>query len=120
VYNAFNDHGTDWVKQHFDDPTVNFHPSDPKNMFLNSVGYELLFSGQVDDAIAAFTMNTELLPMVANCWDSLGEAALKKDDKKKALTSYRKALELDPTLPSALQAVKDLFKWSLHASANSS
>ncbi len=110
VYKAFKEHGPAYVKQHFDSLTVNFHAQDPKDLILNSVGYELLVSGQVDHAIAAFTLNTELFPNAANCWDSLGEAWLKKGEKKKALANYRKALELDPELPSAVQAVKDLAK----------
>lgn len=110
VYKAFKEKGATYVKANFDSLTVNFHARDPKDMILNSIGYDLLFSGQVDDAIAAFTLNTELFPDVANCWDSLGEAWLKKGDRKKALTYYSKALELDPRLPSAVQAVKELAK----------
>ncbi|GJM34358.1 MAG: hypothetical protein DHS20C18_33590 [Saprospiraceae bacterium] len=108
VYQALQEHGTNYVKENFEALTTNFHPSDPRDFILNAIGYDLLSSGETDEAIQIFEFNTELFPEVANVWDSLGEAWLKKGDKKKALKYYKKALSIQPGLPSAKEAVARL------------
>ena len=65
-------------------------------------------AGRIDDAITLFKLNVEDYPKSANVYDSLGEAYEKKGDKENALASYRKALSIDPRLPTALAAVKRL------------
>jgi len=108
VYTALQEQGADYVAQNFESLITNFHPTDPKDLILNQIGYELLFEGEPERAIQAFELNTRLFPDVPNVWDSLGEAWRKKGDKQKALKYYKKALELDPELPTALQAVEEL------------
>ncbi len=108
VYRAFKEKGTGYLKQNFDELTSNFNRQGPKDMILNNVGYNLLSSGQTDDAIQVFKLNTELFPNIANCWDSYGEALLMKGDKAAALAAYKKALSIKPDLPSAKDAVKKL------------
>lgn len=41
---------------------------------INQLGYQLLFEGKPDDAIAAFKTNVERYPASANVYDSLAEA----------------------------------------------
>lgn len=77
---------------------------------INNAGYFLLGRNQVDDAIQVFQLNVELHPRSANAHDSLGEAFLRKGDKGNALTSYKKALEIDPTFRTAVEAVRTLTK----------
>ena len=108
VFKAYAASGADHVKQHFEALTVNWHPGDPKDMILNNLGYDLLSSGKTDQAIDIFKLNTELFPKIGNCWDSYGEALLKKGDRKAALEAYKKALEINPDIPSAKEAVKKL------------
>jgi len=108
VYKAFKAQGIDFVKTNFDSLTINFHPDDPKDLILNNIGYELMWDKEIDDAIAMFTLNTELFPKAANCYDSLGEAWLQKGDRKEALANYKKALAIDPQMPSAKRAVAQL------------
>lgn len=111
VYQTFKEKGIDYVKENFETLTRNFHPDDPKDILLNMIGYNLLYSDraeEVDEAIQIFELNAELFPDVANVWDSLGEAWLKKGDKHKALKFYKKALEITPDLPSAKKMVKEL------------
>ncbi len=108
VYSALMEKDAAFVKQNFEELTRNFHPTDPKDLILNNIGYELLFEGSIDDAVKAFELNVELFPEVANCYDSLGEALLKKGDKAGALKNYKKALELDPEMPSAKRMVREL------------
>lgn len=111
VYNvqlAIQDKGVEYVVKNFDALTVNFHPTDPKDLILNAVGYNFLFSGDVKQAIAVFKANTELFPNVANCWDSLGEAYAKEKDTKNAIQAYEMALQKDPNLRSSQLALKGL------------
>lgn len=63
---------------------------------LNTISYRLLRSGRKDDAIEGFRMNTERYPDAWNTWDSLGDAYLQADRKAEALSSYSRALEVDP------------------------
>ncbi|MBL1215140.1 MAG: serine hydrolase [Ignavibacteriae bacterium] len=108
IYAAIEEFGAKYVKNNFDKLTKNFHPSDPKDLILNQVGYEFLFDDEIDKAIIAFKLNVEMFPEVANCYDSLGEALFKKGNKKEALKNYKKALELNPHMPSAQRMVREL------------
>jgi tetratricopeptide (TPR) repeat protein len=45
----------------------------PENV-INQIGYQYLFDGKSDDAIATFKTNVERYPMSANVYDSLAEA----------------------------------------------
>jgi tetratricopeptide (TPR) repeat protein len=75
---------------------------------LNDVGYALLAEDELDMAIAVFRHNIGLFPDEANPYDSLGEAYMIKGDPEQALEYYRKALEIDPTFESAIQALERL------------
>ncbi len=109
VRKTYEEKGGDFVKQNFEDLTTNFHPSDPKDMILNQLGYAYMFGkNDIDNAIELFKINTELFPENANCWDSFGESLLKKGNKEAALSAYKKALEINPNIPSSTKAVKEL------------
>lgn len=108
VYTTWKEKGPNYVKKNWETLTVNFHPSDPKDLILNAIGYDLFFNGEIDEALAIFKLNTELFPNIGNCWDSYGEALLKKGRKEEALQAYKKALEINPNIPSAKKAVKEL------------
>ncbi len=69
---------------------VYFEPS------LIRASYGLLFSGKIDEAIKLFELNLKEFPESWNGYDSLGEAYLKKGDKKRALDNYRRSVELNP------------------------
>lgn len=64
---------------------------------MNSLGYELLSSGKVAEAIEIFKLNVESHPKSGNAYDSLGEAYLKDGKKDLAIANYKKSVELDPT-----------------------
>ena len=63
---------------------------------LNQLGYRLLQTNKVADAIEIFKLNVEVYPQSANVYDSLGEAYMTKGDKDLAIANYKKSLELDP------------------------
>ncbi|MEM9687360.1 MAG: tetratricopeptide repeat protein, partial [Bacteroidota bacterium] len=110
VYQAYNTHGLDYVKDNFFALIVNFHPEDPKSVILNNIGYEFLKDNAIKKALELFTLNTELFPQDPNVWDSLGEAHIKNGTKAKAIQYYKKALAIDPDFPSAKRMLTRLEK----------
>jgi len=83
-------------------------PSSPvvaENRF-NSLGYQLMGGGRLDEALAVFELNATLHPDSANVHDSLGEALMKTDRTDEAVASYRRSLELDPTNRNAEKAIE--------------
>ena len=75
---------------------------------LNALGYTLLFSGQVQDAITVFQRNVEEYPQSGNVYDSLGEAYMKTGQKELAIQNYEKSLQLDPKNQNAVDMLKKL------------
>jgi cyclase len=75
---------------------------------LNALGYYFIGKERYDEAIEVFTLNVDLFPESANPYDSLGEAYMKKGDVDQAIKYYSKALEINPLMPSAIQALKQL------------
>lgn len=74
----------------------------PENL-VNQVGYQLLFGGKSDEAIAAFKWNVERYPESANVYDSLAEAYERSGRLDLARPLYEKATVLgqqntDPNL----------------------
>ena len=103
--------GIDYIKENFQELTINFHPSDPKDIILNNLGYAYLYEAKDNKkALEIFKLNTELFPNIANCWDSLGEALAMSKNKSEAIKAYKKALELNPDMDTALQALQKLTK----------
>jgi len=75
---------------------------------MNNVGYNLLSSDKVKEAIEVFKLNVEAFPKSGNGYDSLGEAYLKDGNEKFAIENYKKSLELDPTNTNAKNVLKKL------------
>ena len=72
------------------------------------MGYEFIQGNQFKEAIEIFQLNTKLFPNDANVWDSLGEGYLKQGALLKAKTYYQKALDLDPEIQSAIDALQKM------------
>jgi hypothetical protein len=77
---------------------------------LNGWGYRLLHEKRYKEALAVFKLNVESYPRSANVYDSLAEAFMASGDKQSAMENYKKALEINPRLESALQALQALNK----------
>jgi len=75
---------------------------------LNGLGYQLLYSGQEQDAILVFRRNVEVYPQSSNVYDSLGEAYVKIGQKDLAIQNYEKSLQLDPKNQNAVEELKKL------------
>jgi nicotinamidase-related amidase len=85
---------------------------------LNIIGYNLIFKDRVHDAIIVMKTNMRLFPDEPNCYDSLGDAYVRNNQKDLALSQYETACRMakeknDPNLPAYeknLQRLKDLKK----------
>ncbi len=63
---------------------------------LNVLGYQLINSGQLDEAIQIFELNAASFPDSWNAFDSLAEAHLYKGNKALSDQYYRKSLSIHP------------------------
>ncbi len=79
----------------------------PENQ-MNEMGYYLMRSQKLDDAIAVFTQNTIDYPNSWNVWDSLGEAYMNKGNKELAIKYYEKSLQLNPDNKNGAATLKKL------------
>jgi len=88
------------------------HPATPlfTELQMNNLGYEYLYSGQVEEAIALFRLNVEAYPESSNVYDSLGEAYMENSQYDLAIINYRKSLELDSDNSNAMEKLKKLEK----------
>jgi glyoxylase-like metal-dependent hydrolase (beta-lactamase superfamily II) len=75
---------------------------------LNNLGYQLLWRDLNAEAIEVFKLNTQAYPQSANPFDSLGEAYLAIGEEELAVENYQKALAINPEMPSAVEALKQL------------
>jgi len=99
--------GIQAVKEFYDSHEDN-QKYDFSEKAINSYGYDLLSSENVDQAIELFKWNVELYPNSSNVYDSLGEAYLVNKNEKQALVNYQKAFELDPSNKNAEKIIKKL------------
>lgn len=77
---------------------------------FNAMGYYLMNSGKIIEAIEIFKMNVKVFPESANAYDSLGEAYLKNGDKELAITNYKKSLDINPNNENAKKVLKEIQK----------
>jgi CubicO group peptidase (beta-lactamase class C family) len=77
---------------------------------LNSLGYLLIRTRKISDAIAIFKLNTGAYPQSSNAFDSLGEAYMIGGDKERAILNYQRAVELNPQNSNAVEKLKRLGK----------
>lgn len=75
---------------------------------LNTYGYKLLRSNQLEKALFIFKLNTKMYPYKVNVFDSLGEAYLTNKNYNKALVNYNKALKLAPNDKNIASIIKQI------------
>jgi predicted alpha/beta superfamily hydrolase len=93
----------------------------PPEEMVNLLGYRLLGTGRVEDAIEAFEVNVGFYPSSANVHDSLGEALERSGRLPGALRCYRRAVALadaaDDPLASIYEANLERVEATLFAAA---
>lgn len=94
-----------WLRKEYSDPSgkFSFQPAE-----LNYLGYLFLSKKQFKEAIEIFRFCVEIYPDEYNLWDSLGEVYMTAGDKKNAIISFKKALELNPNCTTSKEALKKL------------
>ncbi|HWY55120.1 MAG TPA: DUF2306 domain-containing protein [Terriglobales bacterium] len=75
---------------------------------LNALGYQLIGTKKVKEAIRILQLNVEAYPQSSNVYDSLGEAYMDDGDKPQAIANYRKSLQLNPKNRGAALMLKKL------------
>lgn len=75
---------------------------------LNVLGYRLLQTNKLAEAIEIFKLNVEMYPKSDNAYDSLGEAYMRHGNKELAIANYKKSLELNPKNTNATSKLASL------------
>jgi tetratricopeptide (TPR) repeat protein len=75
---------------------------------FNNLGYTLMRTGKLKEAIEVFKLNVELFPDSWNVYDSLGEAYMNNGDTELAIKNYRKSVEMNPENKGGIEALKKL------------
>jgi CubicO group peptidase (beta-lactamase class C family) len=75
---------------------------------VNQIGYWLLSSDRVEEAIRLFRFNVEQHPASWNAYDSLAEAHALQGDRVLAIENYAKAVELNPHNQNAIEQLRRL------------
>jgi CubicO group peptidase (beta-lactamase class C family) len=75
---------------------------------LNGTAYEFAGAGMIDAGLEVLKVAVDLYPKEANLYDSVGELYLRKGRRDLAIQWYRKALEVDPKLATAIAALARL------------
>jgi CubicO group peptidase (beta-lactamase class C family) len=75
---------------------------------LNALGYRLMNTGKLNEALEIFKLNVEAYPQAFNTYDSLAEAYMKMEQRELAIQNYKKSLELDPKNTNAAEMLKRL------------
>ena len=75
---------------------------------LNTFGYKLLYSNNIEKALFVFELNTKIYPYKSTVFDSLGEAYYTVKNYDKALVNYYKVLTITPEHKNASEMIKKI------------
>lgn len=100
--------GVDHFIKEFDRLKVNYSIDDPAD--LNILGYYLMNLERQDEALAIFKFNLNLYPHVANCYDSLAECFMNRNENEEAIKYYKLAYEKIPSDTTATDEFKQFLK----------
>ena len=103
--------GVEYFTQNFDTLKDEYNIDDPTD--LNILGYYLINRQRLDDALAIFLFNVELYPHVANCYDSLAECYMNRNENDKAIKYYKMAYEKLPADTTANDEFKEFLKTNI-------
>ena len=81
-----------------------------KERELNTLGYVFQYSDRMPEALLTFEINSVIFPYSPRVLNSYAEALVKNDQKDRAIELFRRAVELEPTLESAVNQLKELEK----------
>jgi tetratricopeptide (TPR) repeat protein len=85
---------------------------------LNSLGYRLMQTGKLKEAVEIFKLNVEAYPQAFNPYDSLAEAYMNLNERELAIKNYKKSVELNPKNTGAIENLKKLENPAAKVDAN--
>lgn len=101
--------GIDAIKSHYQRLTKTLgYTLKPTEKRVNGLGYERMYKGDLDSALAFFHWNVEQYPQSANAQDSLAEGYFNTGEKNKAIKHYQLSLALNPKNSNAAKMLKKL------------
>lgn len=105
--NAIDSKGIDAAVEYYNTikSSSDYHLSESD---MNSVGYQLLQSEKVDQAITVFKLIVDAFPKSFNAYDSYAEALMTKGNKELAIENYRKSVEMNPNNQNGIDFLKKL------------
>ena len=77
---------------------------------MNGLGYGLMRSDKLQEAIVVFKLNVKAFPDASNVYDSLGEAYMNDGKIALAIKYYEKSIELNPENENGKEALERLKK----------
>ena len=77
-------------------------------MRINGLGYSLLHSNDIDNALKVFEVNVALHPESSNVYDSLGEAQMFKGDSTNAIANYKRSYKLNRNNTNAIDVLNNI------------
>lgn len=77
-------------------------------MRINGLGYSLLHSNDIDNALKVFEVNVALHPESSNVYDSLGEAQLVEGDSTNAIANYKRSYKLNRNNTNAIDVLNNI------------
>lgn len=80
----------------------------PTEELMNNAGYKQLNTGNIDAAIEIFRKNLINFPNSWNAFDSMGEAYLKKGEKRLAIKNYERSITLNPNNEAGKKILTEL------------
>lgn len=75
---------------------------------MNSLGYKLLQSGKVADAVTIFKLNIDAFPKSSNAYDSYAEGLMTQGNNELAIINYKKSVEMNPNNQNGIDYLKKL------------
>jgi len=100
--------GVDYLVEEFDSLREEYNIDNPG--YLNNMGYLLMNRERLDDALVVFKLNLEQYPHVANCYDSLAECFMNRNENEQAIKYYKLAYEKIPGDTTANEQFKQFLK----------
>lgn len=110
VNRIFKEKGIDEFKNNMDMYVAALAEYTKGSRELNTYGYKLLRSNQLDKALLVFELNTKMYPYKYNVFDSYAEALYKAKEYEKAIQNYAQALSLNSKHTEVLETISTIKK----------
>jgi len=75
---------------------------------MNAIGYKLLQTEKVDEAVSVFKLIVDAFPTSSNAYDSYAEALMTQGNNEQAIVNYQKSVEINPNNQNGITNLKKL------------